>query len=120
MRPAEDPALPYGTMQFDFANAYPDGVTAFDPNQRYFLVRIDFDHTASVEGPGVPGTSRGGFEQSLWFRFNGLKCNLLGLDGNEYPFDSGNGEVMATFGGTGALTPAAVTTWGQIKSQYRR
>ena len=118
-RTPDDNAFPIGTMLFLVANAY-DKIENFDPNQRYFVARIDFDHTTSVEGEGVPGKSRGGFEQALWFRAQADRCNLLGLDGIEYRFDSGNGAVLATFGATGDLTPAATTTWGQIKSQYRR
>jgi len=118
-RPTFDTAFPPGTMQFYVANAYDDNVT-FDPNQRYFVARIDFDHTTSVEGEGVPGTSRGGFEQAIWFRAQADHCNLLGLDGIEYRMDSGSGAVLATFGGSPDLTPAAAKTWGQIKNQYRR
>ena len=124
IRPRQEPApsLPLGTMQYMIAISYPDKITTFDPNQRYFMARIDFDHTTSVEGEGVPGTSRGGFEQALQFRLNGKWCTYLGIDGSytEYPFEVSNGAALATFGGNPASTPAAATTWGQIKSQYRR
>ena len=120
-RPAEDLAFPTGTMQFLISIAYPDKMMDFDPNQRYFIARIEFDHSTSVEGEGVPGTSRGGFEQPIQFRLNGKRCTFLAIDGmTEYPFDVSNGAVLATFGGSPSLTPAAATTWGQIKSQYRR
>jgi hypothetical protein len=56
-RPEWDTAYPPGTMQALVAIAY-DRVETFDPNQRYFMARIDFDHSTSVEGEGVPGTSR--------------------------------------------------------------
>jgi hypothetical protein len=116
---ANDTEVPPGTMVFMVANAYADNLEV-DPNQRYFVARIDFDHSTSVEGEGIPGVSRGGFEQAIWFRAQADRCRLLGLDGIEYPMESGNGAVLATFGGSPDLTPAAATTWGQIKSQYRR
>jgi len=119
VRTPTDTAFPLGTMLFYVANAYDKNET-FDPNQRYFVARIDFDHSTSVEGEGVPGTSRGGFEQSIWFKAQADRCNILGLDGLEYRMESGNGEVLATFGAGSSLTPVAAKTWGQIKGQYRR
>ena len=105
------PTPPYGTMQLLLADAYPDGVTTYDPKQRYLLARIDFDHTASVEGAAVADTSCGGFEQKILFRAQADRCNYQAMDGTIVQFDSGNGSVLASFGG-----PAPAADQGKRKS----
>jgi hypothetical protein len=104
------PTAPYGTMQCIVANTYPVGVTEFDPRQRYLLARIDFDHSASVEGAARSDTTCGGFEQKILFRAQPDRCNYLTTDGVTLPLECGNGAVLASFGGTPEPAPTAATT----------
>jgi hypothetical protein len=99
------PAAPYGTMQLLVADAYPAGVTTYDPKRRYLLARIDFDHAASVEGPGVADSSCGGFEQEILFRAQPDRCNYQAMDGAIVPLECGKGAVLASFGGPAKKKP---------------
>jgi len=104
------PTAPYGTMQCIVADTYPTGVMEFDPKQRYLIARIDFDHSASVEGAALADTTCGGFEQKILFRAQPDRCNYLAMDGTTLPFESGNGAVLASFGGSPEPAPTAATT----------
>jgi hypothetical protein len=130
---------PVGGMRVDVLASY--AAQTPDPSQRYLLYAVRFDHTFSVNGPGTPGVSCGGYESPLCFAlYKGVnftvqgQCGgLLGLDtqstffrtsdSQEVPFLLGHS--YATFGlpaGTGMscfeIVPAEPVTWGAIKSQY--
>jgi hypothetical protein len=115
-------------MRGVLANTYPAGATAV-PTQRYFLAAFRFDHAKSVSGGGTPGVSCGGLETPLCIQLltgltyrdpAGTSSWLRMSDGVEMPFDPGN--VAATVNGIAGCpaVPVAPTTWGQLKSAYRR
>jgi hypothetical protein len=109
--------LPTTLLRVVLASAYPAGVQNPDLNQRYFLARFAFDHTRSVDGPGIPGASCGGFETPMVLRdFRGA---YLTTDGVEVPF-VGVGTATARFNSANRVAlPVHPVTWGAIKSQYR-
>ena len=115
--------FPSTWMVCTFASAYPAGNTTI-ASQRYHLVNIVFDHTSSIAGPDSPLLSCGGFERPLiltlgWYRSmfeNGLLALYQRSDGPEFRFDRGGNETVVV---NGSL-PAVGTTWGQVKSAYRR
>ena len=114
------PAEP-GSLIFSFAAAYAyeTGVVS-DPNQRYLLYRVTFDMSGAVEGDTSEGAC-GGLDQTVWIRPVRSQCSYLdgpGGAGQDVPFDVP--QEFVTFGGASATTPAATTTWGLIKGQYRR
>ena len=117
--PASDVVIPL-RLRGVLANAYP--ATTANPAQRYFLREFRFDHTCSVTGPTTPGADCGGFETPMCFAF-GIQPNsyVRASDGVEYPFVLANPGVTVRSGGD-CLPPVTTeaTTWGQIKSQYRR
>jgi hypothetical protein len=96
------------------SNAYPLGIATPNPATRYFLMRVLFDHTRSVVGPGTPGLTCGSFERTV--RFIVTKAEWLDMGGTEHPWPLETAEVTAV--GTMPV-PALRSTWGQIKSQYR-
>lgn len=118
-----------------FESIYPNGVAAVDPNTRYFLGRVEFDHTFSVVGPGTPGADPGspaltcgGFEADMRLSFL-TECsdprfctqsyvNWLDPQGVGHAFEIENPTL--TFCGSCGPTPAVRSTWGAIKGQYRR
>lgn len=123
VRPAntvDDPAVPSNGLVFFLANAY-DTVTNPDPNQRYFLFRVDFDHSNSVEGAST-GTSCGGFENDIVIRAIPSRCNWIRDDSlEEIRMDVA--QAYAQFGNKETVsetTPALLSSWGSIKAQYRR
>jgi hypothetical protein len=91
--------------------------------QRSFLAEIVFDHALSVEGPTTPGINCGGFEAPIVIGLLvdpvgvGHSTEYLGQDNLEHSFEAGSTSV--TVNGSG-IVPAATTSWGQIKSAYRR
>ena len=112
----EDPSILRGILMLQY-----DPVTA-DPGLRYFLAEFRFDHTYSVTGPTTPGVSCGGYETPLCFMFGSEPNSYLReVDGVEVHFPHGN-EVVTVHSGGECLPPVPAThsTWGQIKSQYRR
>ena len=116
-----DPLL--GRCRTFLATTYPAGTSATtNPAQRYFLVRWEFDHTFSVVGPGTPGEPGlpapdcGGFETNLRFRITSAAWLDLANEERAWSF----GPDPLTFCGSCTPVPAAATTWGQIKGQYRR
>ena len=121
----DPPGVPSNGLVFELANAY-DDVTTPDPNKRYFLYRVDFDHANSVAGAGTPGTSCGGFENDIVIRPIASRCNWLTVPpADQYPsevrFDLP--QPYAQFGDKETVsdtTPAALSSWGSIKAQYRR
>jgi len=104
------------------ANSYPHGVASMDANTRYFLASFTFDHAVSVDGEGTAGSTCGGASTPMCFRLD--SASYLDMDGIEKPFDRpGTGYQLITFETKSACSteiPARLTTWGQIKSQYRR
>ena len=115
--PATDP---YATslMQVLLANAYAD-VPVVVPATRYFLERINFDHSASVVGPTTPGVNCGGFEQPMCFKLS--YATYLDLAGTEIPFGRSSAALSVSFNGPSACAsvPVQPKTWGSIKNQYR-
>jgi hypothetical protein len=103
---------------FYVANAYPNGSASTDPNQRYFMARFLFDHTNSVPGTTTKEGECGGYERSLCFFLDPARCNYVTTDGVEMRFEVG--QDFVTFRGECKSVPAANSTWGQIKGQYRR
>ena len=111
--------LPRGMSVVALANAYsPANFIEVNPAMRYFLGRILFDHQLSVPGSaGEPGTC-GGVEHGMCLRLIPERCNWVNESGQEIRFTIGSGSATAN-GGCRAV-PAANSTWGQIKGQYRR
>jgi len=117
-----------GRVRIVLASSYPHGITTSDPNVRCFLGRVEFDHTYSVVGPGVPAETCGGFETDMRLSFlsecndprfcSGTDVRWLDLDGIEHEWEIENPTL--TFCGSCGPTPALPTSWGQIKGQYRR
>jgi len=90
-----------------------------DPAVRYTLIRIAFDHSGSVAGPGGPGTC-GGADQPLLFMIGSLTLNgvdqhdlvtwdncMLTWNTPSYPHDCP------------LIVPVKNLTWGRIKALYR-
>ena len=111
------------------ANAYPAGNTTVAAT-RYFLAQFLFEHQYSVNGPGTPGLTCGGFDTPMCVA---LLQGLRGVEegsgskyvnfatGQEIPFDlSANNFLTVHSQGGCPTTPAQNATWGQIKSQYRQ
>ena len=115
-----DSGLPTTLMRGVMASSYLSPRTA-DPGQRYHLASFVFDHTNSVIGPTTPGVGCGGFETAIFIKLlvgerPGPTCAYLSAsDDIAYPFDAGN--ILVSVNGS---VPAAQTTWGLIKSAYRR
>ena len=89
-----------------------------DPAQRYFLGRFVFDHTFSVSGVTSPGIDCGGFEEPVCIELMPAHCSWRNLLGQPVAFNVGNGAVG--FLESCTPLPAAPSTWGAIKVQYRR
>jgi len=114
---------PNTLMRGTLANTYPAGTTA-NPAQRYFLAEFLFDHLYSVNGPGTPGVTCGGLETTIHVNLltgdgvdgSGSTTYLRMIDGWEIPFTP-SGFTSLTVNGS---VPAVSTTWGQVKSAYRR
>jgi len=130
---------PPGAMRAFAAVGYANTVQTPDPLRRYQLSSIRFDHTYSVEGPGTPGATCGGFEQPVCFalfpragRLTGSCFGYAGyedasfLDAAGQPQEFGFGQPYLSFGREPGVwqwcfeaTPARAATWGAIKSPYR-
>lgn len=99
-----------------------------DPARRYFLAQFQFDHSASIDGVSIPGVSCGGMElgMCLALDFDGFWGGegsgfTRSPDGVSLGFLSGSNGWLTTNGSTGCPSvPARASTWGGIKSQYRR
>ena len=104
------------------ASAYDPNATAVNPAVRYHLANFAFDHTYSVVGPTNPGVDCGDLEVPVCAHL--ARCSWLMLDGTEMPYPFAKEYVTANdpANGTGCpgATPAAATTWGSIKHQYKR
>jgi len=117
-----------GIMRGVLANIYSEGSTS-TASQRYFLAEFRFDHIQSAVGEGVPGVTCGGLETPLCFNLlTGIQDPNVGTssyyrlgDPTEIVFDW-NPSTWVTVNGLGGCpaVPASSTTWGQIKSVYRR
>jgi hypothetical protein len=114
--------FPETMMQVTLYSTYPAGNTT-SAAQRYHLGTFRFDHTFSVGGPSTPGVSCGGFDGPilLHFRENSgqirepFSSYFRHPDGMEVKF-GWSGQTVTV---NGSL-PALETTWGHIKSAYRR
>jgi hypothetical protein len=110
-----------------FLNSYPDGATSL-PGQRYFLAEFRFDHVQSVVGEGVPGVTCGGLETPLCFKLLTGPDNLLtttkyfSLSQQREDYFESSANAWVTVNGMAGCpaVPARPSTWGQIKSVYRR
>ena len=108
-------------MHISVANAYPNGgagnTTEINPAVRYFLGRIMFDHTASVNGPSDPVTC-GGLENPMCFALT--SGNYVNVADQQVMFGLAGNRSLTVGTSVGCpATPAVNSTWGQIKSQYR-
>ena len=115
-RNPEDPGDPTTSSNLVLlAVAYNHAVTS-DPDKRYFLCRIDFDHGASVEGAGKAGSTCGGLEQGIVFTPVPSRCNYLVKDAegvrHEMQFEVPKDPLV--FGSV------PKTKWGQIVNQHPR
>ncbi|MGH7724645.1 MAG: hypothetical protein ACREOU_04385 [Candidatus Eiseniibacteriota bacterium] len=103
------------------ANAYPAGILNPVLTQRYFLMRANFDHTFSVNGPTNPGVDCGGLERGVCVHVT--RANWLDLAGITIPFALENEFVTARDPANDTrcpgATPVETKTWGQIKDAYR-
>lgn len=116
--------LPGPEIQLEFTNRYATTVQAVNPAIRYFLTRVDFDHTFSVQGPTHPLIDCGGYEHSLCFVLT--TAGWIDPGGVEHAFGRNAPAGMAQYvtfnGGAGCAngpTPARPATWGAIRAQYR-
>lgn len=120
--PVGSETLMRGLMAVAYPPAAGPGPTSL-ATQRTFLAEFVFDHAFSVEGPTTPGINCGGFETPIVIGLvidppDGThSTEYLGPGNLEYGFEPGSTTV--TVNGTG-IVPAASTSWGQIKSAYRR
>ena len=108
-------------MRGVLVNAY--GAVRAQPTQRSFLAEFVFDHAFSVEGPTTPGVNCGGLEEPIVIKLlfdtaGNERTSYLEDNGLEYTFEPGNTTV--TVNGSGVEVPVASSTWGQVKSIYRR
>jgi hypothetical protein len=104
--------------------AYFDTGFATDPDVRYTVARLAFDHSHSVVGEAAPGSGDcGQVEVPVCFAANSPHY-LIGRTEFPLPLDS---EYLTwqDFNASHpdrpcpAAVPAQAKTWGQIKSQYR-
>ncbi len=110
------------------AFAYPNngaGSPNINPALRYLLVEFQCDHTFSVAGPADPAVACGGFEEGMCIYVIDGRTSWLDLTSTEHKFNDGMSNRFLTYNG-GALNglcpdviPAAPTTWGSIKAQYK-
>jgi len=106
-------------MVIYFANSYPAGVSSPSPSTRYVLGRVLFDHTNSVLEEEAAAGLCGGLARPMCFTLLPSWVHYLLPDGTQRSFDIGNGTITTNGGGC-LPVPAAGSTCGQIKGQYRR
>jgi hypothetical protein len=109
-----------GAVRIVIANAYPNGgagnPAATDPTQRYFMADFHFDLTYATTGPTPPDLSTcGGLEVPV--RFSIVDAIWLDLSGVERAMLFSNGSITAN---DPHAVPVTTTSWGAIKSQYRK
>jgi hypothetical protein len=93
--------------------------TAAPPGgERRTLARAVFDHTFSVVGPTNPGYNCGGFEENLCVSLHPV--GVRWFDAAGAPVDFVPGQSSIYFRGECRPVPAAPSSWGLIKGQYRR
>ena len=111
-----------GKAQAVMANGYAGGVAVSNPATRYFLAGFRFDHTFSVNGPGVQLETCGGLENPVCVHITRQSWIQLN-DGSEHQWTVGQEFLLAndTANVTGCpgATPATPTTWGSLKNTYR-
>jgi hypothetical protein len=122
------PDSPIETVRFVATASYPTRAPA-DPSQRYELVRVRFDLTKAVPGPGDGPIACDGIDQVVVLGRTypagtpGGPC-VTG-DVHSSWRDAGGNEALMTWDSLeqlrfeGAAVPAIARTWGTIKSQYR-
>lgn len=112
-----------GKARAVLANAYPSGIATSNPAQRYFLARFLFDHSFSVAGATTPGADCGGVEVPVCAHFTSTAWIELAT-GVEFEWAKNSEFVTANDPNNDTrcpgATPAANTSWGAIKAQYKR
>jgi hypothetical protein len=106
------------TLSNAYENAGEDSPAGIDPGTRYFLGRVRFDHTYSVNGPTTPGVDCGGLDEPLCFTL--VTGQYVNFEGSTIPFGFSGVRSLTVGPPSGCPdTPTRNSTWGQIKSQYR-
>ena len=82
------------------------------------LARVTFLHDFSVAGPTNPGFVCGGFEENVCVSLHPEGARWFDASGS--PVDFVPGQASVYFRGDCRPVPAAPSTWGLIKGQYRR
>jgi len=97
-----------------------DDTFAPDPQTRYTLLRLVFDHSRSVVGPSTAGKC-GEVEQPMCI--NLVAINIRDGLNNVVPYafeqSFATWQDPANTTGCPGATPAAARTWGAIKASYR-
>jgi hypothetical protein len=114
-------------MRVSLYNAYPPGIPATVGTTRYFLERVLFDHTFSVQGATTPGVDCGNWANAICFKM--IRAHYLLPPDNplDIPFGRDNGgpglPLFVTFNdptfSSCSAVPSKPATWGAIKNQYR-
>ncbi len=122
------PGLGVGYLGLIYANGGA-GSPNHDPVRRYLLGRFTLDHTWSVFGPTPgDGSACGGFERSICVILDQSLSGWTDLAGASWRFKSSGRDWITVKGEEDGLcspgileppTPAATSTWGVIKAQYR-
>jgi hypothetical protein len=113
-----DLGLPAATGVVLLRNSYPFGWTSL-ATQRYYVGAVIFDHLHSNTGVDGDPETCDGLERGMCLRLLPASSYYVRMDGVQVPFEIDNAFVTAN-GGTCGAVPAAASTWGQIKGQYRR
>jgi len=101
-----------GSAALRLAVVYDDFAT--DPNTRYVLWQIGFDHTHTVEGSDSdPSTCDGGL---VPLDFSAI-TDLLQSGGQALSMTLDLDDQLPTW--NGGVVPARRTTWGHVKDLYR-
>ncbi len=112
---AHDPIT--GTLRLTTTMTYNMEMTPRDPARSYLIAHLYVDHTSSVNGSAtVPGTC-GGVERGVCIAIEGAWTDLAGVE-HAWPAATPYVTVNAP-GAACSAVPAAATTWGAIKGQYR-
>jgi hypothetical protein len=90
-------------------------------SQRYEFVKLVFDHTNSVTGPGGAGTC-GFADAPMCVNIAFATLNLAGGESTSYTYERSYvtwQDPTNSRNCPGGATPAQAKTWGAIKDQYR-
>ena len=109
-------------MRVTLLNTYPPGISTVLAATRYFLMKVSFDHSISVQGATTPGADCGNWANPICFKMT--RANYLDMANLEHPFGRNvapGAPLFVTFNGNSACgaVPNRPVTWGAIKNQYR-